>query len=61
MYCILQVISCGYYKFQVEIGAATNQDFNIKIAHEHRFMIFNLVLRDDYPIAATIWGTAINQ
>ena len=29
---ILPVNSRGYYKFQVEIGAATNQDFYIKIA-----------------------------
>ena len=28
---ILPVNSRGYYKFQVEIGAATNQDFNIEI------------------------------
>ena len=30
----------GYYKFQVEIGAVTNQDFNIKItrkAHVYGF------------------------
>ena len=31
-YRILLVNSCGYYKFWVEIGAATNQDFYIKIA-----------------------------
>ena len=30
-YRILLVNSHGYYKFQVEIDAATNQDFNIKI------------------------------
>ena len=30
-YHILLINSCGYYKFQVEIGTATNQDFNIKI------------------------------
>ena len=34
MYCILLVNSRGYYKFQVEIGAATNQDFNIEIARK---------------------------
>ena len=32
VYRILPVNSCGYYKFQVEIGAATNRDFNIEIA-----------------------------
>ena len=32
VYHILPVNSCGYFKFQVEIGAATNQDFYIKIA-----------------------------
>ena len=31
IYRILLVNSRGYYKFQVEIGAATNQDFNIEI------------------------------
>ena len=31
-YRILPVNSCGYYKFHVEIGAATNGDFNIEIA-----------------------------
>ena len=30
-YHILPVNSCGYYKFQVEIGAATNRDSNIEI------------------------------
>ena len=32
MYCILLVNSRGYYKFQVEIDAATSQDFHIEIA-----------------------------
>ena len=32
VYHILPVNSCGYYKFQVEIGAVTNRDFYIKIA-----------------------------
>ena len=31
-YHILPVNSRSYYKFQVEIGAATNRDFNIEIA-----------------------------
>ena len=33
-YRILPVNSHGYYKFQVEIGAATNQDFYIEIARK---------------------------
>ena len=33
-YCILPVSSRSYYKFQVEIGAATNRDFNIEIARK---------------------------
>ena len=33
-YHILLVNSRGYYKFQVEIGVATNRDFNIKIVHK---------------------------
>ena len=33
-YCILPVNSHGYYKFQVEIGAATNRDCYIKIARK---------------------------
>ena len=30
----LHVNSHCYYEFQVEIGAVTNRDFNIKIAHK---------------------------
>ena len=33
-YHIISVNSHGYYKFQVEIGAATNQGFNIKITRK---------------------------
>ena len=33
-YSISLVNSHGYYKFQVEIGATTNRDFNIEIAHK---------------------------
>ena len=40
------------YKFQVEIGATTNQDFKLQV--KHRFMVFNLVLRDNYLSVATI-------
>ena len=32
MYRILLANSCGYYKFQVSIGAVTNWDLNIEIA-----------------------------
>ena len=34
-YYILPVNSCGYCKFQVEIGAVTNQDLCIEIACKH--------------------------
>ena len=34
IYHILLVNSCGYYKFQAEIGVATNQDFYNEIAHK---------------------------
>ena len=33
-YCILLVNSRGYYQYQVEIGVATNRDFNIKIVRK---------------------------
>ena len=33
-YCTLLVNSCGYYKFRVEIGAAINQDFNVRIVRK---------------------------
>ena len=33
-YRILPVNSRGYYKFQLEIGGVTNQDFSIKIARK---------------------------
>ena len=33
-YHILPVNSCGYYNFQLEIGAATNRVFNIEIARK---------------------------
>ena len=61
VYHILPVNSRGYYKFQVEIGAATNWNFNIEIGVKHKFMVFKLELRDDYSSAATIWGAAINR
>ena len=32
LYHILLVKSCGYYKFQVEVGVATNWDFYIEYA-----------------------------
>ena len=32
IYHILPVNSHDYYKFQIEIGATTNQDFNTEIA-----------------------------
>ena len=54
IYCILPVNSCDYYKFQVEIGAAANQDLMSKLCIKHKFMIFNLVLCDNYPSAVTI-------
>ena len=40
------------YEFQVEIGATINQDFKLQV--EHRFMVFNLVLRDNYLSVVTI-------
>ena len=53
-YRMLLVNSHGYYKFQVEIGAATNRDLYIKIALKHKFMVVNLVLCGDHLSAATI-------
>ena len=50
---ILLVNSRGYYKFPVEIDAATNQDFYVKIVH--KFMVFNLVLCDNHPSAETTY------
>ena len=54
MYHILLVNSYGYYKFQVEMSAETNQDFYIKIAHKHIHLWFNLELHDNYLSLATI-------
>ena len=39
---ILPVNSRSYYKFQVEIGAATNRDFYIKIVRKYKFMVSTL-------------------
>ena len=61
IYVTIPVNSCGYYKLQVGIGAATNQDFNIEIARNYKFMVFNLVLYGDYLRAATTQGVTINQ
>ena len=54
MYVTIPVNSCSYYKLQVGIGAATNQDIYIEIACNYKFMVFNLVLYGDYLRAATI-------
>lgn len=42
--------SRSYYKVQIEIGAAANQEVCIKIACKIQinFMVFNLVLSGDY-------------
>ena len=48
------IISCGYYKFQVEIGVVTNWDSILKLCVKHNFIIFYLVLYGDYLSAATI-------
>ena len=59
-YYILLVNSHDYHKFQVEIGAATNGVFIMKLlvtkVHNrlglllirYKFMVFNLVLRGNY-------------
>ena len=59
---ILLVNSHGY-KFQVEIGAATNWKSNIKLHVKYIFMLFNLdhELRNDFSSAATICGADINR
>ena len=44
--------SCSYYKFQVEISAAANQDFYIKIVHE----VLNLWFTILTVYAVTIQG-----
>ena len=44
-YHILLVNSRGYYKFQVEIGAAANQNYILKLCIRYKFII---VLRGDY-------------
>ena len=43
-YHILLVNSLGYYKLQVEIGAAANQNFVMKLCIRYKF---NIVLRGD--------------
>ena len=40
---LVTINSCGYYKFQVVIGAAANQDLHIEVARKCKFMVFNLV------------------
>ena len=50
-----RLIATGYNKFHVRrIGAAINQDFNIKIVHKDIFMAFNLELCNNYQSAVTI-------
>ena len=57
---ILPVNSRGYYKFQVEIGAATTQD-SYWNAYKYKYMVFNFVLCGNYQRAVTTWGASINQ
>ena len=56
------IAAASYYKFQVEKGAVTNQDFYIEIACKAAINYgFNFVLYGAYPSVTTICGTAINQ
>ena len=50
--------SRGYYKFQVEKGAAADQNFISKLCVRYKF---NIVLCGEYLREATIQAMAINR
>ena len=62
-YRILPVNSHSCYKFQIEIGAVTNQAkiSMVKLCRRHEFMVVNLVLRGDHLSVATISAAVIKQ
>ena len=53
-YRILPVNSHDYYEFQLEIVRRLTEILISKLHVKHKFMVFNLVLCDDYLSAATI-------
>ena len=53
-YCTLLVNSHGYYNFQVEIDAATNQDVYIEITYKAKIYGFQPCTHSDCPSAVTI-------